>query len=200
MRKFRILGSGSLALAIGLLTCASAQATQAVTTSCSEPAATQPFLPFGDSNYYVPVPGESYDKVSGTGWTLSNGASLQSTTLYDGTQGRVLNLPKGAQAVTPQVCINNTYPYLRTMLHSIAGGSVSMYVSYLQSDGSWKSLTLTGSASTPSPSWALSGNIHLASGPYSGWNYAKLTFVGGGNQTGSATQLYNIYLDPRMKH
>ena len=46
----------------------------------------------------------------------------------------------------------------------------------------------------------LSGKIRIPSGPYTGWNYAQLSFVGGGSQTTSDGQVYNIYLDPRMKH
>src|SRR5437763_11943553 len=149
MRKFTVL-SGALVLSVAamVLTAGPAQASTTVTTTCTAPVLYQPFLPWNDGNWYSLLPGESYDNVDGTGWTLSNGASLQAATLYDATQGSVLTLPSGAKAVSPVLCLNNTFPYMRMMLHSVAAGSVSFYISYLQSNGVWKTPQSTGSVTS----------------------------------------------------
>jgi hypothetical protein len=188
-----------LSVLVGLLAASSAQATTTVTTTCTEPVLYQPFLPFLDGNWYSLTPGESYDNFDGTGWTLSNGANISTSTLQDGSTGSVLTLPKGAKAVSPQLCVNNTYPYMRMMLHAINGGSLSFTISYMSTSG-WKTAQSIGSVSTSSTAWVLTNQVKLASGPYSGWNYAQVTITGGGTKTTSTSSMYNLYLDPRMKH
>lgn len=192
--------TGLVAVGALLGVTAPAQAATTATTTCTATVDYQPFLPWNDSNWYSLLPGESYDELTGTGWTLTGGASTVTTTVADGTVGTVLNLPKGSKAVTPPICLNNTYPYMRMMLHSIAGGSVSFSISYLQTNGTWKAPQSTGSATTPASSWVLTGPVSLASGPYTGWNLGQLTFTGGGTKTTSDSQIYNVYADPRMKH
>jgi hypothetical protein len=200
MKKFGILTRASLGLSvvIAMLAAGSAQATT-ISTTCTQPVLYQPFLPFNDGNWYSLVPGESYDSFPATGWTLSGGASVVTASLYDPTTGPVLNLPYGSKAVSPQMCLNNTYPYMRMMLHDVNSGSVSFQISYLQTSGVWKSWQSTGSVTTGSSSWVLTGQVNLASGPYTGWNYAKIMMIGGGKTT-STSQVYNVYDDPRMKY
>src|SRR5690242_13876297 len=115
-----------VALALGALAaCSSALAAPAAAadiTSCSLPAIYQPFLGYGDTSFYSPVPGEGYDVFSASGWTLSGGAQVVPATVSDGSEGSVLELPAGAKAVSPPTCVNNAYPYLRTMVRG-SGGS-----------------------------------------------------------------------------
>ena len=77
---------------------------------------TQPFLPFGDTNWYALPGGETYDNFNATGWTLSGGANIVSTKLYDGTKGYVLDMPKGAKAVSPTFCVSSNYPTAKAMV------------------------------------------------------------------------------------
>ena len=199
MKKFGILPrvSFGLGVVVALLAAGTAEAT--VTTTCTQPVLYQPFLPFGDGNWYSLLPGESYDNVDATGWTLSGGASLMKTTLQDGTAGQVLNLPYGAKAITSAACFSNTFPYMRMMLHAVNSGSVSFQISYLQTSGVWKAWQSTGSVTSSSAGFVLTGQVNLASGPYIGWNQAKIMLVGGGKTT-SVSQVYNVFADPRMKH
>lgn len=171
-----------------------------VSTNCTEPAVSQPFLSFGDSSWYSLAPGESYDQFTAAGWTLSNGAYIGSSTLQDGTTGSVLVLPNGSQAVSPPLCVDNSYPYLKAMLQAVHGGSVTFSISYMTTTGTYGSLR-TDNAQTPTGAWKLSSELGLGSGPYTGWNYAILTITGGGGKlAGAASSLYNLYFDPRMKH
>ena len=46
------------------------------TSSCTDPALSQPFLAWGDSNWYALAPGEAADDFDGTGWALTGGAQI----------------------------------------------------------------------------------------------------------------------------
>jgi hypothetical protein len=204
--KLRTLARGTAGMAVlaGLLSAAPAYAaTSSVTypTTCTSPVLYQPFLPFLDGNWYSLTPGESYDNFDGGSWTLSGGATTTSTTLQDGTTGLVLSLPKGSKAVSPPLCLNNTYPYMRVMEQAANAGQLSFAISYMSTTGTYGSSKSIGSV-TPSSTgaWALSSQLRLSSGPYTGWNYAILTITGAGSKTTSTSSLYNLYLDPRMKH
>ena len=199
--KLRTLRRGSLALSVlvALVSAGSAQAAT-ISTTCTEPVLYQPFLPYLDGNWYSLTPGESYDEFNGTGWTLSSGAGITTTTLQDGSTGSVLTLPRGSKAVSPPLCLNNTYPYLRTMLHASAGGSIIFSISYLSTSGTYSSPKTIGTVTTTSTGWVLTSQVRIPSGPYTGWNYGRLTMTGGGSKTTSTASTYNLYLDPRMKH
>src|SRR5829696_4457706 len=66
--------------------------------SCTPSGVSQPFLEYGDSAWYSIVPGQTYDNVDGTGWTLSGGATLTSATLAKGNTGKTLKLPVNGKA------------------------------------------------------------------------------------------------------
>src|SRR3954462_13939162 len=68
------------------------------TASCSAPTLTQNFLAFGDQKWYALAPGGTFSSPDGDGWQLSGGASIVSTTQYNGTTGGVLDLPSKAKA------------------------------------------------------------------------------------------------------
>jgi hypothetical protein len=195
------LGATVAVLGAGLAQVATANAATTVTypTTCTQPVLYQPFLPFLDGNWYSLTPGESYDAFDGGGWTLSASATVNSATVQDGTSGSVLTLPKGAKAVSPPLCVNNTYPYARMMLQGANSGAVTFSIAYMTTTGNYGSAKPIGTVNAPS-AWGLSPQVKLASGPYTGWNYAILTIVGAGSKTTSTSSLYNLYLDPRMKH
>src|SRR5690348_4681692 len=95
--KQRLRSWGALAMA-GVTTVLSvgiAQPTTATaataTTLCPPPILSQPFA--GDSRWYTLAPGETADNFSGTGWILTGGAKIVTTTLLDGRTGSVLDLP-----------------------------------------------------------------------------------------------------------
>src|SRR5271165_7594363 len=85
---------------------ASAQAAGA--PRCESQTLSQPFLKWGDSNYYSLVAGGDFESAS-SAWTLSGGAKrVAGSEPYDAT-GRLggfsLALPPGAAAQSPFTCV-----------------------------------------------------------------------------------------------
>jgi hypothetical protein len=161
---------------------------------CAEPALTQPFLYAGDSSYYTLAPGQTPDSFEGTSWTLSGGASIKKTTLYDGSTGYVLDLPSGSQAVSPSFCVTSEYPTARTLIRDVAGSQgVSFNVSY-QGTKSWDTPKNTGQVHGNGSEWTLSGKVNMQPSSVSGWQLVRLTLIPKGSA--SDYQLYNLYIDP----
>jgi hypothetical protein len=180
-----------LAITGALLVIGSASAAAAVdTSSCTAPSLSQPFVNHGDSRSYALVPGQQPGSFTGDGWSLSGGAQI--LTRRNGTQ--VLDLPSGAQAVSPTFCVNSSYPIARTMIRGGWGdGAVSFYVSY-QGTPSWDQPVNTGQINAEGWGWALSDDLNMAPSSDPGWQLVRLTLVASG--TDSDFRLYNLYVDP----
>ena len=193
LRRLVALTAGVLAIAAP--TAAAAPAPPPLDTSwCEHPDLTQPFLEWGDQLHYVLAPGQRPDNFSGQGWTLTNGAALTRTELVDGTAGTVLELPSGAQAVSPAMCVTSDYPIARTMVRNAVGGDeVDFYVSYANTK-SWDKPKHTGKAHGKKAAWTLSGRMKVQPGKAPGWQIVRFSFVAGGKK--STFQLYNFYVDP----
>ena len=99
--------------------------------TCASPNMSQTFLSVKDRNWYTLAPGQSPEGFTGSGWTLADGAGIVTTQLQDGQSGSVLNLPSGAVAVSPPICVTSDYPTARTLVRNVVGGEgVQFYVSY----------------------------------------------------------------------
>jgi hypothetical protein len=166
-------------------------ATPATTPACSQPSYTfsQPFSSLGDSNYYTLAPGESVDSFTGQGWTLTGDAKLVTTTLADGSVGKVLDLPAGATAASPVMCVDSDYPDARVDMRQLANGTgMHVYVSYTGGTSQGQSSGNVNGSSI----WAASRAFQLHASSLSGWQPAQYTFVG---DKGEA-QVYDFYVDP----
>ncbi len=165
------------------------------TASCTSPLFSEPFAAWRDSNLYALAPGQAADDFGGAGWILTGGARIATTTLADGVKSRVLDIPTGGYAVSPPMCVTNAYPTARTMVREVDNGAgLKMSVVYT-SDGSWQNPVETGTVHGPGTTWAPSGTVNIHPGKMIGWQEARFAFVG----VGQETQLYNFYVDPRMK-
>ncbi len=196
----RTLGmSGALAVLLCGLTAGPALAKGTVTavdtSACSDPLLSQPFLSANDSNLYTLAPGEAVDSFDGTGWTLSGGAQIISTRLADGQTGNVLDLPAGSQAVSPTMCVSAAYPTARTMVQGDQGSQVTFSVSYAGTK-TWDKAKKTGQIQTTDNGWSLSDSFNVQPGNLPGWQLVRFTFSG---DKENHAQLYNFYVDPRMK-
>jgi hypothetical protein len=189
--------SRAVAACSALLLLAAAPAEAAEITSpaqCKEPALTQPFLYENDSNFYTLVPGETPNNFAGAGWKLSGGASIKKTTLENGKDGSVLDLPSGAKAVSPSFCVTSAYPTARTVVRNVIGSEgVFYYVGYMGTS-TWESPKNTGQVHGSASEWTVSTPVNMQPGNITGWQIVRITLIGGG--TASDFQLYNLYIDP----
>jgi hypothetical protein len=191
-RRARRLAVVSATAAVAIPATASA----ATTPTCNAPALAEVYSWAQDTNWYAALPGIRWDGVSATGWTLSGGAKLVTTTLADGTSGQVLDLPSGAVATSPQMCVSNSYPTFRSEIKDVKGSSgVTVAVSYLGLKG-WGAAQTTGTLVGVSTVWSLPGVLAIKPSLVSGWQYGRFTFTAAGKS--SEYQLSNSYADPRM--
>jgi hypothetical protein len=175
-----------------------AMADQAAGGWCSDPSLTQPFLAWGDQNYYTLVRGQGSSGFRGFGWRLAGGASAVATRLSDGSTGGVLDLPSGSTAVSPAVCVNSTFPDARMLVNDVTGDEgVEVYVSYRDTGAwgsDWSQPVDIGGVNGGQSGWALSDPVDLPAPGDTDWQLARFTFVAGG--TSSEFQIYDFYLDP----
>jgi hypothetical protein len=195
----RGLGASLIAAALGLGAGSAHAAATTVSTptpvapisACSHGQFSQPLLPFKDKNFYTLAPGGDFEGP--TSWELSRGASIRS----DASRGGVLDLPSGAQATSPPLCITSDYPKSRLFVRNVAGAEgVSFYVSYLRS-GVWTAPQSTGQAKGDKGAWTLSGGMNIKPSNTPGWQQARFTFVAGG--TKSRFQVDDFWVDPKMR-
>jgi hypothetical protein len=162
--------------------------------TCTHQPLSQPLLPFGDANYYVMAPGGTFS--SAAAWYLTGGAKLVATTQPDGTTGNVLQLPNGAQASGPVMCITREYPMSRLFARAITGSTGDVYLNVQHWDGKrWSAPRDTGGFRGVKKSWTLSGELPISPHRRSGWQQVRFTLVAGGK--GSTFQVDNFWVDPR---
>ena len=203
MRKALFLGRAlTVCVILAAIVSKSAQAaTTALPTTCATPLLSQPFLSIGDLNYYTLLPGQTPDNFDGTGWVLTNGAKLVTAKLSDGQTGQVLDLPSGARAVSPVMCVNaSDYPQARTMVADLTG-TQGVQVNLQYYNGTWGAPLAAGNVKNTYAGFAASKPIMLHSPTLVGVHLAQFTLVGTTNASGSTGeyQVYDFYVDPRMK-
>ncbi len=190
------LGLGLLTAAVGAV--APPATLAAVNTSqCGTPEYSQPFVYAGDDNWYALPAGESYDSFTGAGWQLSGGARIAWETLADGARGDVLDLPSGSRAVSPVICVTSAYPTARAIVRNVKGAEgVFFYVEY-EGTNTQNNPKNTGQLHGTGPNWTAATPVNLQ--PYNtvGWQPMRITLIPGGKT--SEFELYNLYVDPRMR-
>lgn len=201
---FRRLGLG---IAIGTVAVAPAHAatTTVDTLKCSAPSLSQPFLAWGDANWYALAPGEAVDNFSGARWVLSAGAKIVTTTLADGETGSVLDLPSGSSAVSPTICVTSGYSSARSMVRNLSGsnrGSVDFSVSYAgtstANDPQQTGKLKTTGAEGANGDWQPSAAVALDPSSAPGWQLMQIVLTQGGSKKDNL-EVSNLYLDPNAR-
>ena len=176
---------------------AASPAVDAELAVCPGQTFSQPFAALGDANYYTLVQGSLFDSP-GEGWALHNGAAIVAATRPDGSSGGALDLPSGAYAVSPPVCVTLQYPTARTWIESVKGlGGVVVGVYYAGSrpvGGPVGLLTAPQGAG-----WQLSRPFQVhpqLTGAEEGVREVRFVFASLGR--GSDYRLSGLYVDPRM--
>ena len=131
------------------------------TSACMNPAFSQTFLSDKDRNWYTLAPGQSPDGFTGAGWTLTQGAQIVDTQLQNGQSGSVLNLPSGAVAISPPMCVTSDYPTARSLVRNVVGGEgVQFYVSYAGTR-TWEQPKNTGQLHGQKSNWTISDPVNV---------------------------------------
>jgi glutamine cyclotransferase len=186
------------ALTLVAATAGAARAEITDTSECYESVLSQHFSSFGDYNWYAPVPGQDEAGFNGEGWTLSNGAQVVSTTDARGRSIQTLELPTGARAVSPTICVTRDFPTGRMMVRSLTGDQdLFFYVSYAGTK-TWTAPKSTDKFRGRGNGWELSDPINLQPSSILGWQLVKFTLVAGGKNDRS--QVYDFWVDPFARH
>ncbi len=164
---------------------------------------TQPFLAtWGDANYYALAPGQSATPVgfeTTGGWTLSGGAKFVSEPLYGGlSKGTVLDLPNDGSAVSPAMCVTSTYSSARAMIRYLSGTTgVNATAKYVSSGSLSGATTSTGILSGSGTAWTASSVLAITPPTSSGVESATFTLANSTSK--SEDQVYDFYVDPKMR-
>lgn len=200
--KFRSLSAGGLAavllagLSVGPAVAKTTTVQQAAidTSFCVNPQLSQPFLSTHDTNWYTLAPGQTPGNFNAAGWTLSGGAQITATQLADGQTGSALDLPSGSEAVSPVMCVTADYPTARAMARGASAGGLTFSVSYAGTKTADRAKK-TGKIQTKGAGWSLSDPFSTNPGTLVGWQLVRFTF----SSTQAHAQLYDFYVDPRMR-
>jgi hypothetical protein len=199
--SYRALG---LAATLGALLVAPSAASAAPysysgdTSFCEAGQFTQPFLSQRDTNWYEPAPGFGQSGFSGEGWTLEGGARVVSSEVPGGVQ-QVLDLPSGARAVSPVLCVQSNYPTARAVVRSaLGGGGVAVSVGY-EGQQSWVRPQPAGAYKGTASSWTLAPAMNIKPyGGYEGWQPMHIVLEGQGK--GLDYNVSQLWIDPRYGH
>jgi hypothetical protein len=191
------------AVCLGLLGFSSAPAlatTEPATPTCEGQSFSQPFASLKDTNYYTLVEGGEFNSPS-EGWELSNGAQIIQGTRPDGSTGGILDLPSGAVAVSPPVCVTLLYPTARTYVRNVKGAEgVSVGMAYAGTNRTVSTPQNVGQVHGAHNDWTASSPINVQpqiAGSTEATREARFVLKAGGKT--SEFQLYDLYVDPRMR-
>jgi hypothetical protein len=170
---------------------------------CNTPAGTPVFSPWGDSSPYNLAPGGSFE--SGTpSWSLSGRASIVSGNepwkVAGAGHTRSLNLPPGANATSPVICVGLEHPSIRmfvkndrALLSTLSvevitetslGLKAAVPIGVILPSGQWK----------PSPKiWVIANLLPLLPGEHTPVQF-RVTSVGLGTWS-----VDDFHVDPRCR-
>jgi hypothetical protein len=161
----------------------------------------QAFSQFGDSAWYVPVPGGSFE-AGGPSWFLFGGAAVVSgNESYDVGGSRSLSLPAGSSATSPPACTGIDHPSARLFVRNTGSSSsrLNVWATYPLLLGIPYTAYL-GQVSTSSSSWQASSPVvmGLLNNTIGSLTLAKSTvsFTFAPADSSGKWQIDDVYLDP----
>jgi hypothetical protein len=191
------------AVCLGLLGFSASSAVAEIapaTATCEGQFFSQPFASLKDSNYYTLVEGGEFNSPA-EGWELSNGAQIIEGARPDASTGGILDLPSGAVAVSPPVCVTLLYPTARMYVRNVKGAEgVSVGMAYAGTNRTVSLPQNVGQVHGAHNDWTASSPINVQpqiAGPAESTREARFVFKAGGKT--SEFQLYDVYVDPRMR-
>jgi hypothetical protein len=168
---------------------------------CPGQTFSQPFTAFGDENFYTLVDGSEFN-AGAEGWFLRRGAEVVEGTRPDGSSGGVLDLPRGAVAISPPVCVTLQYPTARAWVQTVDGsGGLSVGVYYAGvKHGAARAEHVALLGSEEDGAWGLSDPFAVKpelAGSEEGVREVRFVFANLGWH--GDFRLSGLYVDPRMR-
>lgn len=199
MRRTAVLGGLTVVAPLAALLVAPAATASAATSvlPCTTRSTTTPFTQWGDTNSYFTLPGGTFE--TGTaGWTLSGGAGVtggnEPWKVISGPNTSSLNLPAGAAATAPSLCIATAEDSMRLFYKSPGVSTAYLRVTIHVTSGvnvADNTYDINGAAS----GWAVSQRIMLPDiRDKSGQQTVTVSFTQVG--TRAAWQVDDVEIDP----
>jgi hypothetical protein len=193
----------ALAIALALLAVVTPGASASLLSGCPSDAAAQPFAPWGDMSWYVPVPGGTFEPQS-TPWTATRGAQVvpgnEPWNVAGATDRQSLYLPPGSSATSPAACVGLLDPTVRLFVHSSGNSLLSfLRVDALTPTALGLVVALPVGVVLPSRNWTPTLPylvlLNLVA-PLTSESQIKLRFTPVG---GDDWQVDDVYIDPWSK-
>lgn len=166
---------------------------------CPGQTFSQPFEAQKDSNYYTLVEGSAFNGPN-EGWELNYGAGVVEGARPDGSSGGVLDLPSGAYAVSPPVCVTLQYPTARAYVEDVQGGGGVIVGVYYAGGKSGPTGQPVGQLNAKQgKGWELSNSFNVK--PQLGGKeegVREVRFIYANLNRNSDFHLSGLYVDPRM--
>ena len=173
-------------------------AASSTTATCERQTFSQPFAAFGDDNYYTLVAGSTFNSPE-EGWKLTGGARIAAGGRPGASAGGTLQLPPGAKAVSPSLCVTLQYPTARLWLDKAGSkGTLHVEVAYARTNGSAviKTVAKMQAGNTWEPSEPFGVRPELG-GHTEGTRLVRFVLIAHGERE-SSFQTYDLFVDPRM--
>jgi hypothetical protein len=165
-------------------------------TPCEERAFSRVFKPWRDRALYTLAPGGDFETLA-EGWTLEGAALAADSSPFQlgaALGASSLELPAGATALSPPICVERGFPSFRLVARSISTERAVVKVQVVYADGRKKA---TGRVK-PGADWAPTRKLSLAQGRFKVRRgrsaQVQLRFA---VTTGTA-RIDDVYVDPRM--
>ncbi len=165
---------------------------------CAGQAFSQPFEALHDDGYYTLVEGSEFDE-SAEGWQLTGGAQIVADGPV-GSSGHSLDLPAGAEAISPSVCVTLQYPTARVWVRNVVGGgglAVSLAYAGTKTEEQPQNV---GQVHGQGNDWTLATPFNLQpqiAGPLEAVRHVRIHFTATGQ--GNDYRIFGLYVDPRMQ-
>ena len=163
---------------------------------CAERTFARVFKPWNDRRLYTLAPGGDFETAA-EGWTLENAtvAADSSPFLLGAVLGASsLELPAGATALSPPICVERGFPSFRLAARTVSTERAVVKVGVVYADGRVKK---TGRLK-PAADWAVTRKLSLAQGRVRVRRgesaLVQLRFA----VTAGTARLDDVYVDPRF--
>jgi hypothetical protein len=168
--------------------------------SCATSPTSTPFAQFGDSAYYSPVPGGSFESGA-PGWSLTSAAIVAGNESYEvagGTQSLAIQ-PTGV-AISPAICVTTADPTFRFFARRTSGGWGVLNVALRWTDAAGATHNTTVASLAGGTSWAPTPILKLAAALplWQPGSVLSVKLVFSPESYGGAWAIDDVYIDPRM--